>query len=62
MYQFGMEFSTLLVRLDFPSFVHFHQMRVYDLDEPKKGLQVKQVTLSAGYEHEFVPRIVGYLF
>lgn len=58
MYQFVVEFDNPAFEDDYPDVVHFNQMRIYDLDESEKELQLKELALPAGYEHEFVPRSV----
>lgn len=60
MHQFVMEFNNPAFEDDYPNNVHFNQMRIYDLDKPEKGSQLMELTLPAGYEHEFVPRAVSF--
>lgn len=60
-FMFGVEFGNLMGRLD-AIFVNFHQMNIYNLDNPEKGFQLKQLTPPLGYEHEFVRRRVSCFF
>lgn len=60
MYQFGLEINEDFDGNGSSDLIHFHQMKIYDMDEPEKGLQLKQLILPIGYEQEFAPRFVSY--